>query len=111
MTVYIAGPISGHPHGNLFAFLSARDYLSKRNCRCILPHDVVAPIVATDHARRCPAYTWCACMVSLLPIVEAVEAVALLPGHEQSVGARRELQTAIERGAVLIELDEESLWA
>ena len=96
MTVYISGPISGFPDGNLPAFLVAREVWRSEGVNAIIPHEIVAPIIETEQAMFCPAYRWCACMVSLLPIVENVDGIVMLPGWPQSKGAMREFKHAIE---------------
>jgi hypothetical protein len=98
MTVYLAGPISGHVELNLPAFESARcelQHMLHPSAEILIPHELYAP---QGPALRCPALCWCEAMVICLGAVERSSMVWMVPGWKASTGARRERDWAREHG-------------
>lgn len=93
MKVYIAGPMTGLPDYNRPAFNAAAKILSQ--CGEI----VLNPAVLPDGMRHEEYMTIC------LAMVEVCDAVMLLPGWEQSVGAQMEHKRARELGKEVIEIE------
>lgn len=83
-TVYIAGPMTGLPGYNLDAFTAAETELAAFGHDPVNPgrHGVVEGFTWTDYLRR-GVTELCAC-----------DAVAVLPGWENSRGARLEVHVA-----------------
>jgi nucleoside 2-deoxyribosyltransferase len=89
--VYVAGPITGMPEGNRPAFDLAAALLRKSGFQPVIPHDI------------CPnAANWEDAMRSDIPVLCTCDAIALLPGHEKSRGARLEHAVARELGLRVI---------
>lgn len=80
MRVYVAGPMTGHPGLNFPAFHAAAVALR------IVGHEVVNPAeINTD-----PGAEWTVCMRADIRELVTCDAIALLPGWEQSRGASLE---------------------
>ncbi|MGL4352460.1 MAG: DUF4406 domain-containing protein [Aeromonas popoffii] len=93
--VYIAGPMSGLPMFNRQAFFAAEAYLQGQGAR------VMNPAVLPD------GWDHDAYMRIAIPMMMACEAVAFLPGWQQSLGARQEFTRAHAFGLDLLQLDME----
>lgn len=84
--VYIAGPMSGLPQLNFPAF-----YAEAARLRA-LGHDVVNPAeINPDHGTP-----WATCMRADIAELVTCDAVSLLPGWENSMGARLEHRIAFD---------------
>lgn len=86
--VYIAGPISGMKDDNRQAFRRAENVINNLYGRAINP----ACLDLDEGA------TWEECMRKCLTMLCVCKAIALLPGWEDSRGAKVEYQTAITLG-------------
>ncbi len=85
---YISGPMTGLPLLNFPAFHAAAASLRA------LGYDIVNPAeINTDQAA-----TWEDCLRADIEQLVTCEAIALLPGWENSRGAKRELYEALGRG-------------
>ena len=95
MRVYIAGPMTGLPEYNLPAFAAAANQLAA------LGHDPVNP------GRRgvIEGHTWRDYMRAALADLITCDGVALLPGWEESRGARLEVHVAAELAMPVDSLD------
>lgn len=93
--VYIAGPMSGLPMFNRPAFFAAEAYLHGQGAR------VMNPAVLPD------GWDHDAYMRIAIPMMMECEAVAFLPGWQQSQGARQEFTRARAFGLDLLLLDME----
>lgn len=91
--VYVAGPMTGLPQLNRSAFFAAEAYLLGQGAR------VMNPAVLPDGWAH-DAYIRIA-----IPMLMECEAVAFLPGWQQSKGARQEFTRAHAFGLVLLQLD------
>lgn len=80
--VYLAGPMSGLPDFNRGAFFEAADVLFSHG------HIVLNPAVFPDGLEHGDYMKIC------LPMIDAAEAVIMLPGWEKSKGANMEYQYA-----------------
>lgn len=80
--VYIAGPMTGLPDFNRGAFFEAGDVLFSHG------HIVLNPAVFPDGLEHGDYMKIC------LPMIDAAEAVIMLPGWENSKGANMEYQYA-----------------
>lgn len=101
--IYIAGPMSGYPEFNFPAFFMAQDRLEKQGWTVFNPaeKDQEATLddeaVATGDAKLAiakgfdfrEAYTW-----DVNKVIES-DAIFMLPGWEQSPGARGEHAVAV----------------
>lgn len=89
--VYVAGQITGMPEKNRPAFDRAAALLRKSGYQPVIPHDI------------CPsAASWEDAMKADIPVLCTCDAIALLPGHEKSRGARLEYALARELGLRVI---------
>ncbi len=82
MRIYIAGPMTGLKDHNYPAFHREAARLRR------LGHDVVSPAelnASLEHEG------WDACMARDLPALRTCDAIQLLPGWENSRGAKREI--------------------
>jgi hypothetical protein len=84
--VYIAGPITGREHYNINAFTMAAELLHDAGYEPVNPHAVCK----TDEPGKHFSYY----MAKLLPHVCEADFVALLPGWEDSEGAKLEAYVA-----------------
>lgn len=109
MKIYLSGPMTGLPENNYPAFHAAARTLRAAG------HKVVNPAELHPHTRlrrlchrtlralrlvrsQPPAPTWAEYMRTDLRAMLDCEMIALLPGWEQSRGARREVSLADELG-------------
>ncbi|WP_281705817.1 DUF4406 domain-containing protein [Aeromonas taiwanensis] len=95
--VYVAGPMTGLPQFNRPAFFAAEAYLQGQGAR------VMNPAVLPD------GWAHDAYMRIAIPMLMECEAVAFLPGWQQSKGARQEFTRAHAFGLVLLQLDVEEI--
>lgn len=95
--VYVAGPMTGLPQFNRPAFFAAEAYLQGQGAR------VMNPAVLPD------GWTHDAYMRIAIPMLMECEAVAFLPGWQQSRGARQEFTRAHAFGLLLLQLDVEEI--
>jgi hypothetical protein len=102
--VYIAGPMRGHPAHNFPAFYSAADRFRRAGWIVRNPAEIGLEAFGNDPAAGGPAY-----MRADLRAICDVDAMALLPGWEQSTGARCEVVVAITLGLAFY--DAESMYA
>lgn len=91
--VYIAGPMSGLPMFNRPMFFAAEVYLHGQGAW------VMNPAVLPD------GWTHDAYMRIAIPMLMECDAVAFLPGWQQSKGARQEFTQAHAFGLSLFQLD------
>lgn len=102
MKVYVAGPMSGYPRWNFDAFAEAAQELRA------LGHEVVSPAELDlengfdpDAVQDLSAEEYETLLRRSLGAMAQCEAVALLPGHESSRGARLEVEVARGLGLYL----------
>lgn len=97
MRVYLSGPMSGLPENNRPVFDRAAEVLRSWGLEVVNPADV-------DRER--PGLMWVEYMeVAQRAVLDPlVEAVVLLPGWEESRGARLEVMWAHRRGLAVFEL-------
>lgn len=95
--VYVAGPMTGLPQFNRPAFFAAEAYLQGQGAW------VMNPAVLPDGWEH-DAY-----MRIAIPMLMECEAVAFLPGWQQSKGARQEFTRAHAFGLVLLQLEVEEV--
>jgi hypothetical protein len=94
--LYIAGPMSGLPEFNYPAFFAAEEQLRAAGYDRILnPARAVCPVGSE----------WDVYMRSALVMVTQAEALALLPGHQNSRGARLERHVAEALGMPVAPLE------
>lgn len=91
--VYIAGPMSGLPKFNRPAFFAAEEYLIEHGAKVMNP--AMLPL-GFDHHEY---------MKISMPMLDACEAVAFLPGWQLSKGARMEFTRAHHEQKLLLSLD------
>lgn len=91
--VYIAGPMTGLPMFNRPAFFAAEAYLQAQGAV------VMNPAILPD------GFSHDAYMRIAIPMMMECEAVAFLPGWQQSKGARQEFTRAHAFGLELLQLD------
>lgn len=90
--IYIAGPMTGKPDLNFPAFMAEANHLRA------LGHDVVNPAeINPDHSM-----SWHECMRRDIAQLVTCDAVRLLPGWEDSSGARLEEHIAMRLGMQII---------
>ena len=99
MILYLSGPMSGYPNFNREAFYSAEQELVDAG------YQVVSPARLRVHAEGEP--TWLDWMRPALQLMLEADAVAMLPGWEESRGANVELKLANQLG---IDVSPVSAW-
>jgi hypothetical protein len=92
--IYISGPISGLPHGNRPAFAAVAEAFRSKGWVVVNPHDLFAEDVEES---------WEGYMRKDLAALLTCTHIVLLPGWEQSRGARLEQLIADAVGIVLVE--------
>lgn len=85
MTVYISGPMTGIENLNREAFENAERLLLESGENPINPHNLPKQETYDDYL-----------MIDLEMIAMAADAIALLPGWENSPGAKKELKAALD---------------
>jgi len=85
-TVYISGPMTGHPDYNFPAFMAAEDKLRD------LGYDVINP-ARIEHKDK---EDWVSCMRQAITEMMRADAVTTLPGWMTSRGAKIEVDLAIK---------------
>lgn len=88
-TLYIAGPMTGLPEFNYPAFNAAARDLRGRGYVALNP-----TLDRKSPAEDPPGMTWVDYMRAALVMVTKADGIALLPGWEQSRGARLEVDVA-----------------
>jgi len=96
MKAYVAGPMSGLPDLNYPAFHRAAAALRSYGLEVENPAENPAP----------PCGSWLGYMRMAVCQVARVDVVVMLPGWEQSRGARTEFQLACNMGLTVMTLDE-----
>ncbi len=91
--IYIAGPMSGLPEFNYPVFFAAEEYLRSHGAKVMNP--AVLPAGFEHHEY----------MQIAIPMLQTCEAVAFLPGWQQSKGARMEFTRAHHEQKLLLSLD------
>ena len=84
-TVYLSGPMTGKKELNIHAFNHAKCFLETQGFTVLNPHDF--PL--TDSYDE-------ALLLDLEMIAMAADAIAVLPGWQDSHGARREVKAALD---------------
>ena len=95
--VYIAGPMTGLPMFNRPAFFAAEAYLQAQGAV------VMNPAILPE------GFSHDAYMRIAIPMMMECEAVAFLPGWQQSKGARQEFTRAHAFGLELLQLEVEEV--
>ena len=90
-TIYISGPMSGIENLNRDMFDEAESLLRECGENPINPHNFPEQKSYEDYL-----------LLDLEMIAMAADAIALLPGWENSPGAKKELKTAMELGLEVI---------
>jgi hypothetical protein len=105
-TIYIAGPMTGLPEFNFPAFNNTAEAFEEGGWRVINPaaHDLevwgdMEGVAKNANYRDCLAW-------DLDAICNECDAIAMLPGWENSKGARAEHATAVALGLQIIYLHE-----
>src|SRR4051812_42987166 len=84
--LYLSGPMSGHDNFNFPAFNAAADALRR------LGYPVLNPADFGCH----PRHTWADCLQRDLTVMGYADVVVVLPGWQNSKGARLETRVAID---------------
>ncbi|NIF51427.1 DUF4406 domain-containing protein [Burkholderia sp. Ax-1724] len=92
MRIYVAGPMTGIPDLNFPAFHAAAARLRAEGHEVINPAEINAD----------PTAAWAACMRADIRELVTCEAIYLLPGFEDSRGARLERHIAVELGMTIL---------
>ena len=107
--LYISGPMSGIPDHNFPAFRRAALRLRRAGYDVVSPHETPLPCGCVVLPPQCGAddHTWAEFLrKDLLLMMQAVDRVALLPGWENSRGARLEVDVAARLGMAVKPIDE-----
>lgn len=110
MRVYVAGPIRGYPDGNRAKFDQAVALLKEMGHQPVNPHDIPTnhegpciggPASVEDHTHQYGCYLRDDIMVLMF-----CDAIALLPGWQNSKGAATEAHVAQSIGLPEVPIDE-----
>lgn len=91
MKVYISGPMTGYPEHNYPAFHKEAEKWRAAGFEVVNPAEL-----------NTPEKDWQECMRRDIAVLTTVDAIVLLPGWENSRGARLELRIAMELGMRVI---------
>ena len=98
MKIYISGPITGLPNKNIEAFNTAAEKLRTLGFEVLNPFDL-------DQTGFNPEECWFKYLKRDLKEMLSCDALCLLPGWEESKGARLEIIVAIQLALPLFRLD------
>lgn len=105
-TIYIAGPMTGRPDWNYPAFFEAEYQLRELGKNPLNPahHDglTVEEAIRSAGTPDRPSHSWSYYMRRDLPHVAQADALCLLPGWQESRGARLEVHVATTLGIPLL---------
>lgn len=104
MKIYVAGPVSGVPNHNKKAFADACNRLSLSGVQTINPIELCAPIAS--NWRGTDQELWNACMKRNIEELVKADAVALLPGWQDSAGATFEREIALKLSITCLSIEE-----
>ncbi len=93
--VYISGPMTGYPECNYPAFIKAEEELRK------MGYTKVINPAKINH----PDTDWSNCMRRAITELMKADTMVLLPGWDQSKGARIEMEIAIKLGMPVIDYE------
>jgi hypothetical protein len=93
ITIYISGPITGKRDLNIVAFKEAENLINAAGHAAINPHALCSEI--TSKVFKTDLGLWLACMRKCVPAIRQSDLILLLPGWEESRGARKELSEAL----------------
>ena len=88
MKIYISGAITGHPDGNRLQFQAAANAIIAKGHEPVNPHDIGDAL--GDRAE------WNDYMKADIKALLDCDAILMLPGWEQSIGAKIENQLAFD---------------
>ncbi len=95
--VYIAGPMSGHAHFNVPAFLDAQKKLKAKGLEPVLPVDLDIPeerkqLMASKDGLDPAPRSWAELLSEDLKLIgdTGIEGIVVLPGWQYSKGAKLE---------------------
>jgi hypothetical protein len=91
--VYVSGPMSGIPLHNEPAFTKASKLLREKGYAVVSPSEM----------NGTKALTWEEFLIRDLSLLFHCDGIALLPGWEQSRGARLELAVAVKLGLYILD--------
>ncbi|NBP84580.1 MAG: DUF4406 domain-containing protein [Mycobacteriaceae bacterium] len=104
MRVYVSGPMTGQPDLNRPLFARVADAWRRRGLDVINPHEIDFPAVwSTLRPGSAFRHRWRDYMLVDLAVLLTCRAIVMLPGWEQSPGARLEYQTAQALGLVVFD--------
>lgn len=107
MRVYVSGPMTGRPDLNRQLFARVADRWRSRGLDVINPHEIDFPAVwATLRPGSAFRGRWRDFMLVDLAVLLTCRAIVMLPGWEQSPGARLEYDTAQALGLVIFADDD-----
>jgi hypothetical protein len=116
MRVYLAGPMSDLPEYNADGFRKAARYAKAQGWTVFSPHDtkpshggqpcIGDPATWTYH--RGLTHTYACWLAASMAEMVRCDALLMLPGWEDSRGARIEWDHAVKRGMVIYYLPEEN---
>ena len=92
--IYIAGPMRGLPENNFSAFTEADRNLAAEGWEVINPASLSLEVGGEEQLSARPMLLE-ALIAAELSFLRYCDAIYLLPGWEESVGAREELATAL----------------
>ena len=95
--IYITGPMSGYPGFNYDAFDRAEEQLAASGYEPVSPADPTQ-LDQDDPDELAPGVSYEDCLAQAVEKLLSADAVALLPGWEDSHGARLEVALARRRG-------------
>lgn len=103
--VYISGPMSGIPNYNKESFSKAMDYIKDMGFDCINPVDICSELsfLPTDTED----IKWKECMKLDIKALLGCSDIFLLPGWNQSRGAKLEYTLAVAMGLGVMSYDSE----
>lgn len=99
--VYLAGPMAGYEEHNIPTFRAAAAFLLKRDVELVSPVEI-------NHRPGMPMRPGKECLARDIGQLVVCDAIALLPGWEQSVGARAEAAVALALGLKFYRVDPDS---
>lgn len=103
MTLYLSGPMSGLPEANYPAFAAAAERLRSQGHAVVSPHELPADCPGCSDTRQ--EHSWAEHMRVDLAALLTCDVIVMLPGWQQSRGAKIEKTVAEAVGMMVIDYD------
>ena len=102
MTIYISGPMTGHPDNNMYAFQMAQTTLKEHGYNVINPHEIAETVNIRFLEMGKVAEYEDYLKEDIIQMLTHADTVLILPGWRLSKGAKLEVANAIGCGIPVV---------